>query len=456
MSWSKASHGNDVAPNYNVVFPKNTVNTLTITIAPGDWAVMQADLEELFAESLWVRTAIIAAGPGLSLDKRRELMNQLFASKAQDKATRPEADPQPAKDRSSRSPMWVPATITFQGREWEHVGVRHKGDFSLRQPWMLGEQRLPFKFDFDQFEDDHPKIKNQRFFGFKELSLANNYGDPAGMRDLLVYELLAEAGLPSLRAAPYEIMLDCGEGPERLGLYTMVEVVDDTGVTSFFGCDDGNLYEAEGAGASLAVKDADKIAASFQKKNNAKQGDWSDIRALYDVLHSPRRTGATADWRADLEAIFDVDGFLEWLGIAGFVGHVDTYGLTPHNFYVYHNPATGRLTWFSWDHNMTFGEEARSVFNLDRAYVPDAWPLIRFLLDDPVYRERYVQLLKENASTVLAPDALTAKIRAHTQVIAPVATRDMRREEYDAAVQALLDYVALRGGDVQEFLATQK
>jgi hypothetical protein len=46
-------------------------------------------------------------------------------------------------------------------------------------PWLLGDLRLPFKFDFDQFEDDFPEIKNQRFFGFKQLSLANNHEDAA-------------------------------------------------------------------------------------------------------------------------------------------------------------------------------------------------------------------------------------------------------------------------------------
>ena len=79
----------------------------------------------------------------------------------------------------NRSPMWVPATIRFEGQEWTHVGVRYKGASSL-SPWVMGDMKLPFKFDFDQFEDDYPEIKNQRFFGFKQLSLANNYQDPTG------------------------------------------------------------------------------------------------------------------------------------------------------------------------------------------------------------------------------------------------------------------------------------
>ena len=90
--------------------------------------------------------------------------------------------------------------------------------------------------------------------------------------------------------------------------------------------------------------------------------------------------------------MFDVDGFLEWLGIAAMVGHADTYGFAYHNFYLYDNPATGKLTWYSWDHNLTFRNDMRALLTFDKANVSDAWPLIRYLLDDPVYRERYAKL----------------------------------------------------------------
>ncbi len=208
--------------------------------------------------------------------------------------------------------------------------------------------------------------------------------------------------------------------------------------------------------ASLAAEQADMLEASLQKKNNEKQEDWSDIQALFDVLHDPRRTADAAGWRADLETIFDVDGFLEWLGIAAFVGHVDTYGFAAHNYYLYNNPETGQLTWFSWDHNGTFGRPVLPFVTLDKADVTDAWPLIRYLLDDPIYWDRYVELMAENLATVLAPDVVIAKIRAHAAVIAPSATPDISREEYDAAVQVMVDFVELRAAEVEDFLAGQE
>jgi hypothetical protein len=472
LGWHEESHSNDVDPNYAVVFPIDAVSTLTITIAPDDWATMQADMEDIYASSLYIRKGMLAADPNLSKEERDQLFLELFAANAAERTanaapitatatltatTAPtDAVAVPVEQiATNRSPMWVPATISFQGREWTHVGVRYKGASSLA-PYLLGDLRLPFKFDFDQFEDDYPEIDNQRFFGFKQLSLANNFKDPAGIRDTVVYELLAEAGLPSLRTAPYQIVLDYGEGPVRLGLYTLVEVIDDTGILSDFGSDDGNIYEGEGFGVSLATQYAHLLEDSFEKKNNEDKEDWSDIWGLYDILNSEQRISDPATWRADLEAVFDVDGFLAWLGVAAVVGHADTYGNAYHNFYLYNNPDTGRLTWVSWDHNMTFFDYLRSVLTLDKANVTDAWPLIRYLLDDEVYSDRYVELIAENFATVLAPDAMVAKIRAHAELIAPSATLDMSQEEYDAAVQELVEFVATRAADIEEFLAQQE
>ncbi|HMQ30495.1 MAG TPA: hypothetical protein PKD53_07185, partial [Chloroflexaceae bacterium] len=125
--WSEESHGNDVAPNYAVVFPTDTVNTLTLTIAPDDWAAMQQDLDEINAASLDIRNQIRAAGPGLSREERLNPLVELTRAKYAGQAAagspvaataQPGADPAGVpQDLSNRSPRWVPATIAFQGQE---------------------------------------------------------------------------------------------------------------------------------------------------------------------------------------------------------------------------------------------------------------------------------------------------------------------------------------------------
>ena len=55
----------------------------------------------------------------------------------------------------------------FQGQfePDEHVGRR--------------SYKLPFKLDFDEFEDTYPEIDDQRFYGFKQLSFSSNCSDPS-------------------------------------------------------------------------------------------------------------------------------------------------------------------------------------------------------------------------------------------------------------------------------------
>src|SRR5687767_9495376 len=38
--WNDYSHSNDTDPVYDIVFPQNQVNTVTITISPENWQVM--------------------------------------------------------------------------------------------------------------------------------------------------------------------------------------------------------------------------------------------------------------------------------------------------------------------------------------------------------------------------------------------------------------------------------
>jgi spore coat protein H len=337
-NWNETSHGDSVEPNYAVVFPEDKVNEITITISPEQWAAMQADMVELLGEP--------GSGGG-------------FGGRGGPGGGRPGGGGGPGGggmniNFTERNPIWVEADISFNGETWSKVGVRYKGNSSLSSAWRSGDDKIPLKLDFDEFEDQYPELKNQRFYGFKQLSLANGFSDATYMRDALTSDLLERAGLPVAKTAFYNLTLDYGEGPVNLGIYTAIEVVDDTVVERYFGDDSGNLYE--GNGNSLAKGSFDTISEGYEKKNNEKTSDWSDIEELYNILHSDLRTSDPAEWRKQLEAVFDVDGFLEWLAISAAIQHGDTYGgLAAHNYYIYHNPATDQLTWISWDHNMVLG-----------------------------------------------------------------------------------------------------
>ena len=475
VGWSEESHSNDVDPNYDVVFPQDKVNQMTITIDPTSWAAMQADMTELLGEPG------TRGGPG-GFGGAGENPGQPPEGFDPDNLPAPPEGNFPSGgfpgggagmpgggDFTSENPMWVAATITFEGQTWTNVGVRYKGNSSLQEAWNSESLKLPLKLDFDEFEDEVPAIDNQRFYGFKQLSLANGFADNTLMREVTAYDLLAEAGLTAAATAYYEVILDYGEGPVNLGLYLMIEVIDDTVVERTFGDDSGNIYEADGSGVSLAEGTFDQISDSFQKENNEDEADWSDIEALYNVLHAEERTTNPDPWRADLEAIFDVDSFLEWLALSAVIQNWDTYGAMTHNFYLYHNPETDQLTWISWDHNMVLSGGARvggggdrggrgsgpnQTVTLDKAEVNENWPLIRYLLDDEVYYQQYLDYLTE-VNGLFDPDELAAQYQVWAEMLAPYAAAAGNETTFTTAVQQLTDLTYARSEAVTEFLATQ-
>lgn len=507
--WATASHSNEADPDYDTVFPDDEVKQMIITIAPEDWQAMQADMVELYGE------------PGQE--------NGRFGGPSGGEGGRPFQDGQPPEGfempedfvpgqggqppegfempegfqppggigggfgmgESTENPIWVEATIEFDGNVWTHVGVRYKGNSSLRGFWNAGSLKLPFKMDFDQFEDDYPEIHNQRFYGFKQLSFANGFGDETFMRDALTYDLLDQAGLPAAETAFYELIVDYGEGQTSLGVYTLIEVIDDTVIEREFDGDSGNIYEGEGSGATLAAGTVEQIVDSFQKENNKDEADWSDIEALYHLLHAEERTTDPELWQSELEAIFDVDSFLKWLALSAILQHWDTYGSMSHNFYLYNNPATNQLTWVSWDHNLILGASPNGGFggqmpnnaasdsqatgqgsgprgqggfgpggngrnnvSFDKADVSEQWPLIRYILDQPVYYQQYLAYLAEMGELFDA-DALAQQYATWQALLADYAAADIGADAFNTAVADLVERTHQQDQAVEQFLSSQ-
>ncbi len=470
--WAGESHGNAATPNYSVVFPSAQVNRMEIIVTKDDWDAMLANLTELLGER-GTGGGQRGVPPGAGAGGRGAVPPDAGAGgrgavppgagAGGQGAVPPGAGAGgqgaiPGKlDLTPENPMWVSATILFEGKSWTHVGVRFKGNSSLRSAWDSGTDKIPFKLDFDEWEADHAEIRNQRFYGFKQLSLSNNHSDSTGFSESLVYEMLEESGLVAAKTAPYEIVLNNGYGTKSLGLYTVIEVVDDTVVRRSFADASGNIYEANGPGASLAADvSAQQIETSFEVEGGVNP-DWSDIKKLHEMLHSELRIQDTDRWREELEASFDVPAFLRWLGITAAVQHWDSYGTTSHNYYLYHDPGGGQLHWISWDHNETFSNRpatTRQSLSLDWGDTGPEWPLIRYLLDQPAYYEQYLGYLKEFLEGPFDFDKLAASIDARAELVEPVVSVETSPEVFEAGVRALAQAARDRVDALTYFLAT--
>jgi len=471
--WSDETHSKSADPNYEVVFPEDEVNTMTITIDPADWQAMLDDMTDTYGEQ-GTNNRQQNGGGGQGGPGNRPAApagDDPNASAGQARPTgddpnAPAGQGRPTGDglgtpgqgggglnTTSENPIWVASDIEFEGDVWTDVGIRFKGNSSLMGTWSSGSLEMPFKLDFDEFEDEYPAIDNQRFYGFKQLSLSNNYNDNTFMRDAVVSDIYEEVGIASAETAFYELIIDYGEGPVSFGLYTMIEVIDDTVVERVFSDDDGNIYEADGTAVSLAEGTFDGISTSFEKENNEDEADWSDIESLYTILHSDIRQSDPATWKTELEAIFDVDTFLQWLAINTVIENWDTYGAMTHNFYLYNNPETGLITWIPWDHNEALSEGKRSSMTLGMDSIGDEWPLISYLLADSDYYNTYVNYVDETINTVFVADEMVEKYQEIATLIEPYATEKVGADSFAQGVQSLIDHTYARVSEAESFLA---
>lgn len=482
--WTDETHGDNVEPDYETVFPQDEVNRIDIIISEENWETMLADMTDLLGEFGQGSGRGNNAGfqPGRGQDWNNEEPpagvnipegmpenvqpgdNVPEGQLPQDRGDFPQGGQRPDNiggnlDFISENPIWVTATIEFEGESWEYVGIRFKGNSSLNSAWTSGNYKLPFKLDFDQFEDDYPQIDDQRFYGFKQLSLASNFNDDSYLREKVTADVFREFGVPSAHTAFYEVYVDYGEGPVYFGLYTMVEMVEDTVISEQFTNDEGNLYKPDGTGATFAAGSFSEV--SFDKETNQDEDDYSDILALFDVLHSDTRLSDPAAWRTELESVFDVDVFLRWLAVNTTVQNWDTYGTMSHNYFLYTDPESGLITWIPWDNNHAlFGSGMREALSLSLDEVTDKWPLIRYLMDDPVYQAQYEIYLGEVIETVFVPEEMAAIYTYYHDLIADSALAETEeatmlssKQAFENSVRELIEHVNSRYQDVQNYLA---
>ena len=96
-----------------------------------------------------------------------------------------------------------------------------------------------------------------------------------------------------------------------------------------------------------------------------------------------------------------------------------------------------------------------SSISLGMDEVGQNWPLIRYLLDDPVYHSRYIDYLEKTINGAFNPDKLVEKCQKLAELIAPYAAKETGEAAFESAVQELIDRINERYQATTAFLATE-
>jgi spore coat protein H len=359
--WTTATHSSIAPVDYDVVFPQDKVNRFDITISAADWDTMQSDLNNLYGSSE------TTDGPGAGGPPTGSGGNGF----------------------SDETPIYIPCNVEFDGLNWYNVGIRYKGNSSLSAA-SSGVKKLPFRMEFNEFEDEYTEIKGQTFYGFPALSMSSNYNDKSFLREKIACDLFREFEVPAPKTAFYEMYIDYGDGPIYFGLYTALEIVFETMLNKQFGSESGNCYKPDGTGASFSPTGWN--LSHFENKTNGVDGD-TDIQTFYDILHSDTRTTDEVSWKTDMESVFDVDGFLKWLAVNTTIQNWDTYGRMTHNYYLYNDPADDLIKWIPWDNNEALeeGKQGGALVFEFTSITNEDWPLIGYILGVPSFKVTFKQ-----------------------------------------------------------------
>ncbi|RAR43514.1 CotH kinase family protein [Paenibacillus sp. MDMC362] len=352
------------------------------------------------------------------------------------KITIDEADFQDMLDNASAE-EYKEASVNYNGMQFDHVGIRSKGNLSLRSVVNSDSDRYSFKISFDEY-------LNQTLNGISKINLNNNYSDASYMREFLTYELADSVGLPTPGFSYVNVYVN----DELWGFYLAIEQIGDSYLQRHFDNSYGALYKAEmtGAGSDLTWlgNDPDSYTGLVMKSKSSND----DI--LIDMLDELNNG-------TDYEKVLDVDNVLKYVALNVVASNMDSYlGSNKQNYYLYEN--SGIFSVLPWDYNMAFGGLGGSGILIDEPTqgALAERPLIAKLLEVDEYKERYHAILSEMLEGYMQQETFNERVAQLQDLISEHVKQDPRPfysyEEYEQSIPTLTSFVQETMDNIQQQL----
>ena len=352
---------------------------------------------------------------------------------------------------------YVPCTVVIDGEEFYQVGLRAKGNNSLRLTEEYGLARYSLKLEFDHYVD------GGNYHGLDKFSLDASFQDNSYLKTWLVYDMMDYMEVPTPLCSYVWVTVN----GQPWGLFLAIEEPEEAFARRSFGADYGQLYKPDytslrAENADVALRYVDDDPASYPNLfDNAKFNvDETDQAQLIQAL----KTLASGE---DLETAVNVDEVLRYFVVQVFVMNWDSYlGHTGHNYFLYEED--GILSILPWDYNLAFGTYALGM--TDPIRDPDVllnWPintpasgevmlkrpLFHNLMKNDAYFAQYHACFDQFLTEYLESGRCEAVIRQTQALIAPYVESDPTAfcsyEDHLLAVDTLLEVCRLRAESVR-------
>jgi len=324
--------------------------------------------------------------------------------------------------------LYVPANMVYNSIKINNIGIRPKGNSSLRTAIQAGDGQFSFRLELDEY-------LNQSLYGISAINLNNCMSDPSYIREIMSYEIIEEIGLP----APERVFCNLFINDELIGLYLAVQQIDEVFTSAWFRDGTGDLYKPEGTGANLVYLDDDYNSyTGLGERTPVDTQGRQDVVAMIKALN----TGE------NLEEVLYTDLILKYHAINTALLSLDSYmGGMFHNYYLYGED--GKYMVIPWDYNMSFGgfgtgsapvSSSDTQFYIDEptAGTLSNYPLVNALLTQEDYLETYHDYLHELLNGPLELGRFTKRAQELTAMIDPYVKNDPNPMNSYASFQSAL------------------
>ena len=241
---------------------------------------------------------------------------------------------------------YIPATVEIDGEAFRQVGLRAKGNNSLRLTAEYGLSRYSLKLEFDHYTDGS-------YHGLDKLSLDASFQDNSYLKTWLAFDIMEFLGVPT----PLRSFVWVTVNGQPWGLFLAVEEPEEAFARRNFGANHGQLYKPDYR--SLAEENADVHLRYTTDEPEDYPGIFENAKLDPSPADRQRLVDSlkTLDSGQRLEEAVDVDEVLRYFVGQVFVMNWDSYlGHTGHNYLLYEEE--GKLSMLPWDYNLAFGTYA--------------------------------------------------------------------------------------------------
>ena len=241
---------------------------------------------------------------------------------------------------------YIPATVEIDGEAFRQVGLRAKGNNSLRLTAEYGLSRYSLKLEFDHYTDGS-------YHGLDKLSLDASFQDNSYLKTWLAFDIMEFLGVPT----PLRSFVWVTVNGQPWGLFLAVEEPEEAFARRNFGANHGQLYKPDYR--SLAEENADVHLRYTTGEPEDYPGIFENAKLESSAADRQRLVDSLKILNSgeNLETVVDVEQVLRYFVGQVFVMNWDSYlGHTGHNYFLYEKD--GVISILPWDYNLAFGTYA--------------------------------------------------------------------------------------------------